>query len=78
MSRNPKAGQGSAGTCGACLHFCNAPLVIEDLFRGLAAMSSGFGSVRAHDGLCQFHEIYLSVGNSCSHFTTAPLSTESR
>ena len=32
-------------------------------------MSSGFGSVRAQDGLCNHHNLYLSNWDSCADYT---------
>jgi hypothetical protein len=58
----------SGPTCQQCVHFQNDPAVIEDVYRGLTAMSSGFASVRDRDGLCQYHQIYLSARDSCPRF----------
>lgn len=55
--------------CGFCVHFCNAPAAIEAAFKGLTAMSSGHASVRAHDGLCDLHDLYLSYRDCCADFT---------
>jgi hypothetical protein len=51
--------------CGQCRHFRNDPAVIEATFKGLSAMSSGHASVRAHDGLCDLHDVYLSHRDTC-------------
>ena len=55
-------------TCQKCLHFENDPDVIEQTYPGLTSMSSGYASVRDRDGLCHFHQLYLSAGNSCPYF----------
>lgn len=54
--------------CGHCSYFCNDPAVIESVFKGLSSMSSGSASVRAHDGLCDLHEVYLSYRDTCPDF----------
>ena len=60
--------------CGRCRHFCNDPAKMEAIFKGLSVMSSGYGSVRAHDGLCDLHEVYLSYRDTCADFeATAPV-----
>jgi hypothetical protein len=56
--------------CGQCAHFCNAPAAMEAVFKGLSAMSSGYASVRAHDGLCHRHGVYLSYRDTCGDFTS--------
>jgi hypothetical protein len=55
--------------CGNCVHFSNAPALMEETFRGLTTMSSGFGSVRAQDGLCTLHDYYLAIWDQCAEFT---------
>lgn len=57
--------------CGNCVHFCNAPAALEAAFAGLTAMSSGHASVRAHDGLCNLHEVYLSYRDYCASYSAA-------
>jgi hypothetical protein len=54
--------------CGHCVHFCNDPKVIEAAFPGLTAMSSGHASVRAQDGLCDKHGVYLAFRDCCADF----------
>jgi len=58
----------SGPNCQQCVHFQNDPAVIEEVYRGLTAMSSGFASVRDRDGFCQYHQIYLSARDSCARF----------
>ncbi len=55
----------SARTCGGCAHFCNDADHIERAFPGLTIMSSGRGAVRAADGLCSRHDLYLGSDASC-------------
>jgi hypothetical protein len=54
--------------CGACCHFCNDPLWLEQSSPGLAALSSAFGAVRADDGVCSVQARYVSIGASCERF----------
>ncbi len=56
--------------CGHCKHFCNDPAMIEATFQGMSAMCSGHASVRANDGLCDRHGVYLSFRDTCSDFAT--------
>jgi len=57
--------------CGNCIHFQNDPAILEKTWPGLASMSSGFASVRAEDGLCSHHNLYLSNRDSCADFAAA-------
>lgn len=68
----------AARTCGHCVHFCNAPATIEATYKGLSSMSSGYASVRAHDGLCNRHDVYLSYRDRCPDFSPASHLTEQR
>jgi hypothetical protein len=56
-------------TCQNCTSFQNDPVHIEKAYPGLTAMSSGFASVRDRDGLCDYHQLYLSARDSCPHFS---------
>jgi hypothetical protein len=58
----------SGPSCQQCTHFQNDPDIIESTYPGLKIMSSGFASVRDHDGLCSYNQIYLSARDSCPHF----------
>ncbi len=60
--------------CQKCAHFQNDPALIEDTYPGLMTMSSGFASVRDRDGLCNYHQLYLSARDSCPYF--APYTSE--
>lgn len=63
------------GQCRACVHFRNDAKYLETVFKGLTSLSSGYGSVRADDGICLRHDRYLSARSSCPQFTApAPLS----
>jgi hypothetical protein len=64
----------SGPTCQKCDYFQNDPVLIEEAYRGLTAMSSGFASVRDRDGLCNYNQLYLSARDSCPHF--APRTSE--
>ncbi len=55
--------------CGGCAHFRNDPAYLESLFKGLTSFSSGYGSVRADDGVCARHDRYLSARSFCADFT---------
>jgi hypothetical protein len=55
--------------CGVCVHFRNDPAYLETLFKGLAALSSAYASVRADDGHCRRHDRYLSAGAGCADFS---------
>jgi len=60
--------------CETCRHFRNDPAYIEAAFRGLTSFSSGYGSARAEDGLCTFHDLYLSADCHCPHYVRAKVS----
>ena len=64
----PTRQRSADATCGRCAHFQNDPAAMEKAFPGLSVMSSGFASVRAQDGLCRRHDIYLSAWDSCPSF----------
>ena len=54
-----------APVCGNCLHFENDPAAIERECAGLTALGSGFASVRANDGFCRLHDLYVSTRDTC-------------
>jgi hypothetical protein len=58
----------TGSTCQHCAYFQNDPAYIEAAYPGLTVMSSGFASVRDKDGICSYNQIYLSAGDSCTHF----------
>jgi hypothetical protein len=51
--------------CRTCRHFRNDAVFLEAAFPGLTSMSSGYGSVRADDGICLRHDRYLGARSSC-------------
>ena len=59
--------------CRQCRHFRNDPAYLEAAIKGLATMSSAYGSVRADDGLCLHHDRYLSAEAGCADFQPADL-----
>lgn len=52
--------------CRTCRHFRNDAAFLEATLPGLASLSSGYGSVRADDGLCLLHDSYLGARSSCA------------
>jgi len=56
------------GQCRSCRHFRNDAKYLERAFPSLSSLSSGYGSVRADDGLCLQHDRYLSARSSCPDF----------
>jgi len=54
--------------CRRCRHFRNDPKFLEAALPGLTAMSSGYGSTRAEDGICLRHDRYLGAHSSCADF----------
>src|SRR5689334_13589278 len=52
--------------CRTCRHFRNDAAFLEAALPGLASLSSGYGSVRADDGLCLLHDRYLGARSSCA------------
>ena len=56
--------------CRTCRHFRNDAAFLEAAFAGLTSMSSGYGSVRADDGICQRHDRYLGAGSSCADYAS--------
>jgi hypothetical protein len=55
--------------CQKCMYFQNDPVLIEEAYPGLRVMSSGFASVRDHDGFCSYNQLYLSAWDRCSSFS---------
>lgn len=62
--------------CRTCRHFRNDAAFLEAALPGLASLSSGYGSVRADDGLCLLHDRYLGARSSCADH--APPEAQSR
>jgi hypothetical protein len=55
-------------SCQKCTHFQNDPTLIEQAYPGLTSLSSGYASVRDQDGLCNYHQLYLSARDHCPDF----------
>ncbi len=69
LGKIARASGGAPGSsCQHCAHFENDPALIEAVYPGLTAMSSGFASVRDRDGFCNYNQLYLSARDSCPHF----------
>ncbi len=65
-----------AKTCGDCVNFRNDADHLEQTFPGLSIMSSGRGAVRAADGLCSRHDLYLGSNAGCDdHEAKSPVRT---
>jgi hypothetical protein len=62
--------------CLGCIHFRNDPAYLESVIAGLTSLGSGYGSVRADDGLCLRHDRYLSAHSWCADFTAAGVAAE--
>lgn len=52
--------------CADCRHFRNDPDAVERAFPGLASMGSARADVRAYDGLCSRHGVYLAHSDRCA------------
>ena len=77
MSRpTPQASPHALRQCRTCRHFRNDAAFLEAALPGLASLSSGYGSVRADDGLCLLRDRYLGARSSCAEH--APPETPSR
>ncbi len=57
--------------CGRCTHFMGSASDVESAFAGMGAMGSAYASVRAGDGLCNLHSLYLSDRAICDSFHAA-------
>ena len=56
--------------CGACRHFIGEAAALEQAVPGYNILSSAYGSVRAHTGLCQLHDTFVTtVARICSDFS---------
>ena len=64
----PVSQPAGGGICRDCLHFQRDPLHLERVYPGLNTMGSGFGAVRAQDGLCTRHDRYLPATCACPTF----------
>jgi hypothetical protein len=66
----------SGPSCRHCAHFEGEPALIEEAYPGLNIMSSGYASVRDRDGICHYHEVYLSGRDSCACFAALDVVAE--
>jgi hypothetical protein len=71
MARRQTPPPTPAACCGRCVFFDNRPSSIEAAFPGLSALSSGYASVRAQDGLCRKHDRYCPFNDLCPDFELA-------
>jgi hypothetical protein len=60
-----------AGRCVDCAHFRNDAAALERAFPGLGSMGSARADVRAYDGLCARHGVYLSFADGCAQHEPA-------
>ena len=60
-----QSGAPTPQTCARCAHFRNDASYLEGAFAGLAIMGSGRSAVRAGDGLCRHHSLYLPAAAGC-------------
>jgi hypothetical protein len=58
----------AAGRCADCAHFRNDRAAVEAAFPGLSSLSSALADVRAYDGLCDRHGVYLAFSDGCAEF----------
>lgn len=58
------------GRCVDCAHFRNDAAALEHAFPGLGSMGSAGADVRAYDGLCARHGIYLGASEGCAEFAS--------
>lgn len=62
-------------SCSRCASFRSDPAEMERAFPGLASLGSGHGSVRAGDGMCDRHGLYLPGSAACADFEAGEAST---
>lgn len=55
-------------TCRDCKYFNNDPGWLEQVFPGLNALSSAYGTARGEAGICNKRDIYLSPVQKCKYF----------
>jgi len=60
-----------ARSCANCRFFRADPHELERAIPGLLSFGSGHAAVRAHDGLCERHDRYLSAASSCGQHEPA-------
>ena len=55
-------------SCMECRFFVYQPAELELALPGLNILSSAYGSVRGHTGLCEQREVFLTAEPACSQF----------
>ena len=72
MSRVPGSetapGLAAQACCGTCRAFRNDAAYVEAQMPGLKTLGSGYGAVRADDGLCAEHQRYVAAGAICDRY----------
>jgi len=58
--------------CARCRSFVVEAAALERAVPGLNILSSGYGSVRAHTGLCEWHGTFVTPAQRCAQFEPAP------
>ncbi len=58
----------SVQSCLSCRNFRNTPQFLEQTYKGLGSLSSGYASVRKDDGICMERELYLSASGWCDRY----------
>lgn len=58
----------AAPACRRCREFDNAAATLEAEVPGLASLGSGYGAVRADDGLCRLHGRHVPAFACCAQF----------
>ena len=59
---------GGKPQCLQCKHFRNSPEYLESECKGLAVLSSAYGSVLSEDGVCVLNDFYISANQCCGRF----------
>ena len=54
--------------CRSCAHFRDDPDYLEAELPGLSSLSSARAAVRAADGLCLYHDRFVSAHSDCADF----------
>lgn len=54
--------------CARCRSFVGEPAALERAVPGLNILSSAYGSVRAHTGLCERHGSFVTASQRCADF----------
>lgn len=63
--------QPTRAACVRCRHFQGGPALLEAAFKGLASLGSGYASVCADDGLCDYHDCHVTARTWCRQFELA-------